>query len=51
MYQSGPAMFTSTTAPWILNPIFVNQTVVPNPSNGQIQINYTFFDDFVSLQP
>lgn len=51
MYQSSPATFTSTTDPWILNPIFVNQTVVPNPSNGQTQINYSFFDDFVSLQP
>jgi hypothetical protein len=51
MYQSAPATFTSTTDPWILNPILVNRTVVPNPSNGQTQINYTFFDDFVSLQP
>lgn len=50
-YQTIGNTFTATTDSWILNPIFVNRTVVPNPTNGQNQINYTFFDTFRALQP
>ena len=38
--------FTANTDPWVLNGIYVNRTVVPNPSNGQTQFNYKFIDDF-----
>jgi hypothetical protein len=51
IYQNPPATFTATTDPWIINPLFVNATVIPNPTTGYNQINYTFFDDFVALQP
>jgi len=50
MYQSGPQTFTAGDQPWILNALFVNQTVVPEPSTGGPQFNYTFADDFLALQ-
>lgn len=51
MYQGHFANFGANSDPWILNPIFVNQTVIPNPSTGLNQTNYSFFDTFRALQP
>lgn len=51
MYQGYFPGFNASTDPWILNPLFVNQTVVPNPSTGLNQTNYSYFDAFRALQP
>lgn len=50
LYQTGPLEFQRDNDPWILNPIFVNQTVVPNNTTQQPQFNYTFGDDFRAIQ-
>ncbi len=42
--------FTPTTDPWVLNGLFANRSVVPDPANGQNQANYSFIDDFISIQ-
>lgn len=49
MYQSGPTTFTAGDQPWILNPIFVNQTVVPDVA-GDYQYNYVYGEQFRALQ-
>ena len=41
--------FTANTDPWVLNPLYVNRTVVKNAS-GQFQFNYAFIDDFRAIQ-
>lgn len=41
--------FTANTDPWILNPLYVNRTVVKN-LGGQFQFNYAFIDDFRDIQ-
>lgn len=51
IYQNAPKVFTATTDPWIINPLFVNQTVVPDPKTGRFQPNYAFLQGFLSLQP
>lgn len=51
MYQGYFPGFSANSDPWILNPLFVNQTVVLNPSTGLNQINYAYFDAFKALQP
>ncbi|GFE86542.1 hypothetical protein [Steroidobacter agaridevorans] len=51
MYQGYFPGFNASTDPWILNPLFVNQTVMPNPSTGLNQTNYSYFDAFRALQP
>lgn len=42
--------FTPTTDPWILNGLFANRTLIPDPASGLNQQNYTFFEDFISIQ-
>ncbi|OYX26652.1 MAG: hypothetical protein B7Z06_05290 [Flavobacteriales bacterium 32-35-8] len=42
--------FTSNTDPWVLNGIYVNRSVEPNPNTGQFQFNYSFIDDFRIVQ-
>ena len=42
--------FTANTDPWVLNPLYVNRTVVPNPTTGKFQFNYAFIDDFRDIQ-
>jgi len=50
MYQTyGSAPFTINTDPWVLNPLFVNRTVVKN-SSDENQFNYSFIDDFRAIQ-
>lgn len=49
MYQGYFPGFDASSDPWILNPLFVNQTVVLNPSTGLNQINYSYFDAFKAL--
>lgn len=51
MYQNAPKTFTATTDPWILNPLFVNTTVVRDPKTKLIQTNYAFFDEFLAVHP
>lgn len=47
MYQSCPPQFTKSDQPWILNPLFANQTVVLDPDP---QPNYPFFEQFLAIQ-
>jgi hypothetical protein len=42
--------FTPTTDPWVLNGLFANRSVVPDPATGWNQSNYSFIDDFISIQ-
>jgi hypothetical protein len=42
--------FTSTTDPWVLNAIFANRTVMPDPESGKNQFNYAWIDDFIAIQ-
>lgn len=42
--------FTATTDPWILNGLYVNRTVLPDPETKQDEFNYTFMDDFHRIQ-
>ncbi|MEH0152867.1 hypothetical protein V6R21_01910 [Limibacter armeniacum] len=42
--------FTANTDPWVLNALYVNRSVVLNPSTGQEQFNYAFIDDFRAIQ-
>lgn len=42
--------FTANTDPWVINPLYVNRTVVSNPTTGQNQFNYSFIDDFRAIQ-
>lgn len=51
MYQNAPEAFTATTDPWILNPLFVNTTVLRDPKTNLIQTNYAFFDEFLAIHP
>ncbi|MCG8699493.1 MAG: hypothetical protein MI922_15660 [Bacteroidales bacterium] len=39
--------FTASTDPWVLNPLYVNRTVVK--SVGKFQFNHNFIDDFRTL--
>lgn len=49
MYQNAPKTFTPKTDPWIINPLFVNQTVVPDPVTGRPQANYVFLEEFRAI--
>lgn len=42
--------FTSTTDPWVLNGLFANRTIRQDAGTGQDQLNYSFIDDFISIQ-
>jgi hypothetical protein len=42
--------FTPTTDPWILNSLFANRTLIPDPAYGWNQPNYAFIEDFISIQ-
>lgn len=42
--------FTPTTDPWVLNGLFANRTLTPDPVNGLNQPNYAFIEDFISIQ-
>lgn len=42
--------FTANTTPWILNGLFGNRTVRPDPDTGQDQFNYAWIDDFTKIQ-
>ncbi len=50
--QSYPetADFTATTDPWILNGLYANRSVEPDPANGRFQFNYAWAEDFISIQ-
>ncbi|MCM8568301.1 hypothetical protein NE848_02860 [Gramella jeungdoensis] len=50
--QSFPfnANFTANTDPWILNGMYANRTVEPDPDTGQFQFNYAWPEDFISIQ-
>lgn len=52
MRQSFPfdRTFTADTDPWILNGLFANRTVMPDPRNGSNQPNYAWLDDFTAIQ-
>jgi hypothetical protein len=50
MYQTHAGPFTINTDPWILNPLYANQTVVKNPTTGLNQFHYSFIDDFRAIQ-
>lgn len=41
--------FTANTDPWILNGLFANRTVEPDPETGQDQFNYAWIEDFQSI--
>lgn len=49
LYQNAPQQFTAKTDPWIINPLFVNVTVVKDSLTGEYQTNYKFFEEFVKL--
>lgn len=51
IYQNAPMTFTATTDPWIINPLFVNTTVVRDAKTHLIQTNYSFFDEFRTINP
>ena len=42
--------FTSKTDPWVLNGLYANRTVEPDPQTGQIQFNYAWINDFLAIQ-
>lgn len=42
--------FTRNTDPWVLNGLFANRTVVPNPETGLEQFNYAWINDFREIQ-
>ncbi|MDT0677896.1 hypothetical protein [Autumnicola musiva] len=50
--QSYPetADFTATTDPWVLNGLYANRSVEPDPANGRFQFNYAWAEDFLSIQ-
>lgn len=41
--------FTANTTPWILNGLFGNRTIQPNPETGQDQFNYAWIENFENL--
>ncbi len=42
--------FTAQTLPFVLNGLYANRTVELNPSDGRIQFNYAFIQDFRKIQ-
>lgn len=42
--------FTTNTTPWVLNGLFANRTVQPDPATGQDQLNYAWIKDFQKIQ-
>lgn len=42
--------FTVNTDPWILNGLFANRTVEPDPETDQDQFNYAWIEDFEKIQ-
>lgn len=42
--------FTSNTDPWVLNGLFANRTVQPDPETGLKQFNYALIDKFIAIQ-
>lgn len=42
--------FTSSTPPWVLNGLFANRTVRPDPETGKNQLNYAWIEDFRAVQ-
>jgi len=42
--------FTVNTDPWVLNGLFVNRSVQPDPQTGLDQYNYAFIEDFWKIQ-
>ncbi|HEX2787419.1 MAG TPA: hypothetical protein VHP32_05890 [Ignavibacteria bacterium] len=49
LYQNAPEDFTPKTDPWIINPLFVNVTVIRDSITNHYQTNYAFFDEFVKI--
>lgn len=42
--------FTSKTDPWLLNGLYANRTVRPDPETGLDQFNYALIDRFIAIQ-
>lgn len=42
--------FTSNTDPWVLNGLYANRTVQPDPETGLDQFNYALIDEFIAIQ-
>jgi hypothetical protein len=42
--------FTQSTDPWVLNGLYANRTVEPDPETGENQFNYSFINDFLRIQ-
>ena len=48
--QSQASIPSTSTDPWMLNPLYCNQSCVPNPSTGLPQFNYQWIDSFRARQ-
>jgi hypothetical protein len=42
--------FTRNTDPWVLNGLYANRTVQPDPETGLDQFNYALIDEFIAIQ-